>query len=96
MASAIAAEWQLNPQDAGAGERLDGRRRDVGGCPAPAGVCGRDGAGRAVGKEQRPLHEALSKHYEISALTRPLLQQAAAFSRDVSFRVQRSSLPSAR
>jgi sulfite reductase (NADPH) flavoprotein alpha-component len=35
-----------------------------------------------VGKEERPLHEALSRHYEISALTRPLLQQAAVFSRD--------------
>jgi sulfite reductase (NADPH) flavoprotein alpha-component len=35
-----------------------------------------------VGKEERPLGEALSKHYEISVLTKPLLQQAAAFSRD--------------
>jgi sulfite reductase (NADPH) flavoprotein alpha-component len=35
-----------------------------------------------VGKEQYPLHEALSRHYEITVLTKPLLEQAADFSRD--------------
>lgn len=35
-----------------------------------------------VGKEERPLHEALSQHYEVTVLTKPLLTQAADFSRD--------------
>jgi sulfite reductase (NADPH) flavoprotein alpha-component len=35
-----------------------------------------------AGKAERPLRDALLKHYEITALTRPLVEQAAAFSRD--------------
>jgi sulfite reductase (NADPH) flavoprotein alpha-component len=35
-----------------------------------------------VGKEERPLREALAGHYEITVLTRPLLEQAADFSHD--------------
>lgn len=35
-----------------------------------------------VGKEEKPLGEALRRHYEITLLTRPLLEQAAQFSRD--------------
>ena len=35
-----------------------------------------------AGKEERPLREALLKHYEITLLTKPLLQKAAEFSRD--------------
>jgi sulfite reductase (NADPH) flavoprotein alpha-component len=35
-----------------------------------------------AGKEEMPLREALLKRYEITRLTRPLLQQAAEFSRD--------------
>ncbi|MGA2031516.1 MAG: assimilatory sulfite reductase (NADPH) flavoprotein subunit [Thermoguttaceae bacterium] len=35
-----------------------------------------------VGKAEKPLREALTKDLEITALTRPLLEQAAAFSRD--------------
>jgi sulfite reductase (NADPH) flavoprotein alpha-component len=35
-----------------------------------------------AGKAEVPLREALLKYYEITQLTRPLLQQAAAFSRD--------------
>jgi len=35
-----------------------------------------------VGKEERPLGEALAKHYEVTLLTRPLLEGAAQFSRD--------------
>ena len=32
--------------------------------------------------EERPLRDALARHYEITVLTRPLLQAAATFSRD--------------
>ena len=35
-----------------------------------------------AGKQQRPLRQALTEHYEITVLTRPLLEQAAVFSRD--------------
>ncbi len=35
-----------------------------------------------AGKQERPLRQALSEHYEITVLTRPLLEQAAVFSRD--------------
>jgi sulfite reductase (NADPH) flavoprotein alpha-component len=35
-----------------------------------------------VGKEEHPLREALLKHCEITVLTRPLMEQAAVFSRD--------------
>ncbi len=36
----------------------------------------------AAGKHERPLRQALTEHYEITVLTRPLLEQAAVFSRD--------------
>jgi len=35
-----------------------------------------------AGKQEWPLREALLKHYEVTVLTRPLLEQASAFSRD--------------
>jgi sulfite reductase (NADPH) flavoprotein alpha-component len=35
-----------------------------------------------AGKQSRPLREALLKHYEITVLSRPLLQNAAVFSHD--------------
>jgi len=35
-----------------------------------------------AGKQERPLREALLKDYEITVLTKPLLQQAARFSQD--------------
>jgi sulfite reductase (NADPH) flavoprotein alpha-component len=35
-----------------------------------------------AGKQERPLRQALTEHYEITVLTRPLLEQAAVFSRD--------------
>ncbi len=35
-----------------------------------------------AGKTEMPLRDALRKHYEITQLTKPLLQKSAAFSRD--------------
>ncbi len=36
----------------------------------------------SIGKEEVPLHDALHRYCEITVLTKPLLQQAAQFSRD--------------